>query len=79
MFHIKSISVLHNSLGIIYLVSECVTPNIMLNNRKPKHLELYSKSSINIRHVTVLCTNMCMGYSMVQNCVFIRHRPKPKS
>jgi len=79
MFHIKFISVFHNSLGIIYLVPGCVTPNIMFNNRKPKNSELYSKSSINIRHVTVLFTNTCMDYSMVQNCVFIRRRPKPKS
>jgi len=79
MFHIKFISVLHNSVGIIYLVPECVTPNIMFKNRKPKNSESHSKSNINIRHVTMLFNNMCMDYNMAQNCVFIRRRPKPKS
>ena len=78
MFHIKFISVLRNSLGIIYFLPQCVTPNIMFNNIKPENAELYSKSCIIIRHVTVLFINMCMDYSMVQNCVFIRRRPKPE-
>ena len=69
---------LHNSLEIIYLVPECVTRNITFNNREPKSSELYSKSSINIRHVTVLFTNMCMDYSMVPNCVFLHRETKAK-